>query len=242
MHIHLDLIAGLPEEDLATFRKSFDEVFALRPHDLQLGFLKVLKGSPMEALAPEYDLMHQAEPPYEVLGTRWLGYGDLLELKGVEEMLEMYHNSGQYGHLLPALIRESGSAYAFFRDLAEWYRAHGYEVCQPSRMTRFEILLEFAAARHPEKREMYAELLTFDCWLRERCKKRPDFCPDLTAYRDRIRETDARPEDHVEVFRYAVWNAGEADPARLPALATVVFMYDRRSPLDNNAAWRLIAD
>ena len=242
MHIHLDLIAGLPEEDLETFRKSFDEVFALKPHDLQLGFLKVLKGSPMESLAAGYDLKYQADPPYEVLGTRWLGYGELLELKGVEEMLELYHNSGQYSHLLPVLIRESESAYAFFRDLAEWYREHGYEVCQPSRMTRFEILLDFAASRHPEKRELYAELLTYDCWLRERCKKRPDFCPDLTPYRDRIRNVDARPEDHTEVFRYAVWEAGERDPRKLAEPAMIVFMYDRRSPLDNNAAWRVITD
>ena len=232
IHLHLDLIAGLPEENLASFRDSFDRVFSMRAHDLQLGFLKVLKGSPMEDLAGEYDLKYQTEPPYEVLSTRWLGYGDLLELKGVEEMLELYHNSGQYTRTLPLLIRETGSAYEFFLQLSRWYRDHGYEVCQPSRMQRYLILLEFAAARHPEKRDLYAECLTFDCYLRERCKKRPEFSPDLKPYKALIASAGARPEDHTDVFRYAVW---QDDP--IPVEPTpVIFRYDTRDPIYGNAS------
>lgn len=239
IHLHLDLIAGLPEENLPTFRRSFDRVFALGAHDLQLGFLKVLKGSPMEEMARDYDLKYRSEPPYEVLSTRWLSYGDLLELKGVEEMLELYHNSGQYTRILPVLIRETGSAYGFFRQLSLWYRDHGYEVCQPSRIRRYSVLLEFAVSRHPENRDLYAECLTFDCYLREKCKRRPEFSPDILPYRDLIASAGARPEDHTDVFRFAVW---QDIPAVLPEPAAVIFRYDRREPLFRNAEFTVSGD
>ena len=237
IHLHLDLIAGLPEEDLPTFRQSFDRVFAMSAHDLQLGFLKVLKGSPMQEMAPEYDLKYRKEPPYEVLSTRWLGYGDLLELKGVEEMLELYHNSGQYTTILPLLIRETGSAYEFFLQLSRWYRDHGYEVCQPSRLQRYTVLLEFARARHPENSVLYAECLTFDCYLREKCKRRPEFSPDLIPYKALTASAGARPEDHTDVFRYAVW---EKEPALLPGPVAVIFHYDRRDAIHRNAAFDIV--
>ena len=102
IHQHLDLIAGLPWEGIESFRTSFNEVYGMEPEQLQLGFLKVLKGSHMAEMAESYGLVYSRRPPYEVLSTRWLCYEELLELKGVEEMVEIHYNSRQsvsYTHL-----------------------------------------------------------------------------------------------------------------------------------------------
>ena len=143
IHIHLDLIAGLPFEDLLRFRTSFNDVYALRPQQLQLGFLKVLKGSDMERHAPEYELLYTSRPPYEVLSTRWLSYEDVCHLKQVEEMVEVYYNSGQFANTLEFLLSYFDSPYALYDSLAAWYERHGLFGIQSSRIRKYEILLEF---------------------------------------------------------------------------------------------------
>ena len=105
VHEHLDLIAGLPYEDVESFAHSFDDVYALEPEQLQLGFLKVLKGSYMEEKKDDYGLVYKGQPPYEVLYTKWLPYEDTLRLKGIEEMVETYYNSRQFCYTLPYLIQ-----------------------------------------------------------------------------------------------------------------------------------------
>ena len=117
IHQHLDLIAGLPFEDYESFERSFNDVYALQPEQLQLGFLKVLKGSYMEEHKEEYELAAKSLPPYEVLHTKWLPYDDILRLKGIEEMVEMYYNSRQFCHSLPYIIRLYESPFAFFEPL-----------------------------------------------------------------------------------------------------------------------------
>ena len=124
VHQHLDLIAGLPYEDLNSFRRSFDDVYSLHPQQLQLGFLKVLKGSCMDERRGAYGLVCGSEPPYEVLTTRWLSFDDVILLKGVEEMVEMYYNSGQFSHTIAELEREFASAFGMYQKLAEYYRQH----------------------------------------------------------------------------------------------------------------------
>ena len=96
IHQHLDLIAGLPYEDYDSFRNSFNDVYALKPQQLQLGFLKVLKGSHMMEMCREYGIVYKNREPYEVLSTKWLDYGHVLKLKNVENMVEVYYNSGQF--------------------------------------------------------------------------------------------------------------------------------------------------
>lgn len=240
IHIHLDLIAGLPEEDLASFRKSFDDVYRMGCEDLQLGFLKVLKGSFMEANAEAYDLRYLSEPPYEVLSTQWLSYADLLELKRVERVLEIYHNTNQYRAMLGQLERETDSPYDLYLRLADFYRAQGCEQNRPSRMEKFRVLLDFAIARRPENAELYRELLTFDAYARDRCKRRPDFAADLIPYKEAIRRTDAKKEDHVDVFFYPVWQDDPRERRNEPYY--VIFDYDHRDLLTNNAAIRVAED
>ena len=146
IHIHLDLIAGLPFENLHTFQRSFNEVYALKPEQLQLGFLKVLKGSPMELRAPQYNLMYTSLPPYEVLSTRWLSYADVCHLKQIEEVLELYYNSGQFMHSLDFLCSYFDTPYDMYDALAVWYEEHDLFGIQSSRVRKYETLLEFGIA------------------------------------------------------------------------------------------------
>ena len=175
IHQHLDLIAGLPYEDIKSFRKSFDDVYSMRPDQLQLGFLKVLKGSYMQEMQQEYELRYKDEPPYEVLSTKWLPYSDVIELKGIEEMVEIYYNSGQFTHVVEALVENYASAYQMYQDLWQYYEEHDYMGIQHRRSARYEIVLDFVKEKYPEQAEVMRELLTYDYYLRENAKSRPEF-------------------------------------------------------------------
>ena len=159
IHQHLDLIAGLPNEDYVSFGKSFDDVFALRPEQLQLGFLKVLKGSYMYENREAYGLMYRSEPPYEVLSTNWVTYDEMIRLKGIEQIVELYYNSHQYDRTLAAVFEGETSAFGFFESLADDYRARGYHMVNHSRKEKYFILKDFLDRRYPEKSEYYWELL-----------------------------------------------------------------------------------
>lgn len=214
IHQHLDLIAGLPYEDFKTFQKSFNEVYAMEPQQLQLGFLKVLKGSPMHKRAEEYGIAYTSHEPYEVLYTKWISYGEIRKLKRVEEMVELYYNSGQFTLTLPMLEKHFESPFAFYEKLAEYYEEKGYFVNSPSRAYRYQILLEFAINRisldkqkqesgnvckelscqEPSCKELFQELLTMDFYLRENAKSRPEFAKDLSPYKDKIRAVYRKEE------------------------------------------------
>lgn len=184
IHQHLDLIAGLPYEDIQSFARSFDQVYEMRPDQLQLGFLKVLKGSYMQNQTENYDLRYKDTPPYEVLSTRWLTYEDVIELKGIEEMVEVYYNSGQFTNSIEALKETYESAYAMYRDLWKYYEEHNYMQIQHRRSARYEILLEFVKEQRNEHSEEMRELLTYDYYLRENAKSRPEFAgEDVTDKR-----------------------------------------------------------
>ncbi len=182
IHIHLDLIAGLPYEDYKSFGRSFNDVFAMQPEQLQLGFLKVLKGSKMHRKAEDYGLVYRSKPPYEVLYTDWLSFEDVCKLKRIEEMVEIYYNSNQFTVTLPAAIRRFSSPFAFFEALADYYEAQGYFVQSPARSYRYQVLLSFL-----KEEAFFAECLTVDLYLRENCKTRPSFAADITDHKERMR-------------------------------------------------------
>ena len=121
IHQHLDLIAGLPYEDIESFHRSFNDVYKMEPEQLQLGFLKVLKGSYMEEMKQKYGLLSQSRAPYEVLRTNWLSYEEVIRLKGVEEMVEVYYNSGQFRRTMKCLSQEWGDAFELYDRLAAFY-------------------------------------------------------------------------------------------------------------------------
>ena len=142
-HIHLDLIAGLPYEDYQSFIKSFNDVFGMRPHQLQLGFLKVLKGTVMEEHIEDYGLKYLSTPPYEVLSSKWISYDEIRNLKDVEKVLEDYYNTAQFTQTLPELMKLFDTPFDFFDSLAQFYRNNNYFVKTPARSRKYEILLEF---------------------------------------------------------------------------------------------------
>ncbi len=175
IHQHLDLIAGLPYEGYESFAKSFDEIYRLGCEQLQLGFLKVLKGSYMHKMAGEYGLIYRDKPPYEVLETKWLSYDELIEIKKVEEMLEIHYNSGQYLTFLAVLLRHYDSPFKMYLDMSDWYTKNGYVNSVYSRVKRTEIVYEFALSVCESDRQLYEEALLHDLYLRERSKARPYF-------------------------------------------------------------------
>lgn len=258
IHQHLDLIAGLPYEDYDSFADSFNTVYALMPDQLQLGFLKVLKGSPMEQCASEYGIVYSANPPYEVLYTKWLSYHDLLKLKGIEEMVELYYNSSQFSHTLPVLAQYFASPFCMFEALADYYRTNGFFTNTPSRSYRYQILLDFACTAAANRRTLFTELITFDLYLRENLKSRPDFLPERKLDRDKVRRFYEKEEQtpqylneyegytsvqllrmtHIEQFSYPVWKKCAADQQKkLETPAYILFDYKKRSALTHDAMY-----
>ena len=255
IHIHLDLIAGLPFEDYDSFVNSFNQVYAMKPHQLQLGFLKVLKGSPMSEKGEEFGIAHTAMPPYEVLYTNWLSYEDILKLKQVEEMVELYYNSNQFLHTLTVLEQEFEDAFSMFSKLADYYERKGYFVVTPARAHRYQVLLKFIREMFPDKSELYRELLTFDYYLRENPKSRPTFMTDVSCYYDYIWRFYQREEvaphylqnyqgyhakqlmkmTHMEPFFYPVWEElPEHTVIRQEQPVFILFDYDKRDALTGN--------
>lgn len=188
VHQHLDLIAGLPFENYGSFGKSFDQVYALRPQQLQLGFLKVLKGSYMYQQAENYKCVYQDKEPYEVLFTQWVSYEEILKLKLVEEMVEVYYNSNQFLKILPAAERLFPSPFAFYEALGAFYERKGYMDISHTRIRRYEILQEFLEERDPGNRELYIQLMTYDLYARENLKNRPVWAKNQSEYKTYIRE------------------------------------------------------
>ena len=231
IHQHLDLIAGLPYEGYESFHKSFCDVYALRPEQFQLGFLKVLKGSHMMEMTGEYQILYKDREPYEVLSTAWLTYGEILGLKMVESMVEVYYNSGQFKHTLVFLEKYFEDPFRMYEALGRFYEKKGYSEISHSRMRRYEILMEFAGEQKEIPSEALSDVMLLDLYLRENLKSRPSFASDQKPYERLIwdyRKAKKIPKTaHIEVFR---------DGKKL------LFDYTDRDPLTNNAQLTDITD
>ncbi len=241
IHVHLDLIAGLPFEDYGSFAASFDRVYALRPDQLQLGFLKVLKGSGMRARAEDYGLLYGDSPPYEVLRTAWLDYPEIIRLKRAEEMLEVYYNSGQYKMTEKILAMPFQSAFALYESLGGFYEERGYSAMSHSRLRRAEILLEFTAAYVPAIADVIRESLIYDLYARENMKSRPSWAADATEWRELTRRYCRNgKQTHIERFFYRFSEEDGETKARIPGRETepfyVLFDYTRRDPVSRQAS------
>lgn len=247
IHIHLDLIAGLPFEDYESFSRSFDDVYAMAPQQLQLGFLKVLKGADLETKCREYGLLYTDRPPYEVLCTKWLSFEEVSRLKQIEEMVELYYNSSQFTYTLPYVMRFFDRPFSLFERLADFYEKKGCFVNTPSRIYRYEVLRRFALEETACEKALLDELLTMDVYLREDAKSRPSFAGDQTPYKDLINRFYRKQKQaaasavtgHVEVFWYDI---AKEKPVyeRLAKEQYVVFDYYNRNPLTKAAAIRIL--
>ena len=224
IHQHLDLIAGLPYEDYDSFRHSFNDVYALKPQQLQLGFLKVLKGSHMMEMCREYGIVYKTQEPYEVLSTKWLDYDHVLKLKTVENMVEVYYNSGQFQNTLEYLEKFFQDAFSIYERLGSFYMEKGYGDVSHTRMRRYEILLEFLEDVPEISMDQVKDQMVYDLYLRENLKSRPGFARDQKPFERQVWDFRKREKvaknAHVEVF---------ADGTVL------LFNYADRDPLTNNA-------
>ncbi len=188
IHQHLDLIAGLPYEGYESFKKSFCDVYALRPDQLQLGFLKLLKGSYMQEKAKDYECVCKGKEPYEVLKTKWLSYGEICRLKGIEDMVEVYYNSGQFSHTMKAMEHYFLDAFSIYEALADFYERKGYSGLSHARIRRYEILMEFLKEQEVGDISYFKELMILDLYARENLKTRPMWAADRKPYKEKIQE------------------------------------------------------
>ena len=241
VHQHLDLIAGLPYEDYDSFAQSFDRVYAMKPDQLQLGFLKVLKGSLMHEKTEEYGLVYQDRPPYEVLSTKWLPYRDVIRLKKIEEMVEVYYNSGQFRNTMEQLVRAYTSPFEMYGALADYYEKNGLSRISHSRIARYEILHHFIEETEGAERiAEYREWLTLDLYLRDNVKNRPAFLgenrvtPDEAAAFYKAEEEERRYLSGYEGYdRRQMRKMTHLEKIREEVL---LFDYRKRNPLNGDAA------
>ena len=173
IHLHLDLIAGLPEEDMDSFIRSFNGVYALAPHQLQLGFLKVLKGSGIYRNREKYSLLFTDDPPYEVLQTAWLSYAEILRLKRAEDMLERYYNSGRYCLECTYLISLFETPFAFYDALGAYYETQGLGLVSVSETDSYTVLYDFLRTLGRGDLAHFSALARFDFCAHKKPKKWP---------------------------------------------------------------------
>lgn len=261
IHQHLDLIAGLPYESYETFINSFNEVYALKPDQLQLGFLKVLKGTAMADYSQEYKIVYKDIPPYEVLNTKWINYDEILDLKLVEEMLDIYYNSGQFPASIKFMEHYFSTPFSLYKELGEYYRVNELLDLKYKRVTRYEILLEFMESRLSNI-EGFKEILIYDLYLRENLKSRPRFASDQGKYKEAygkifaddelrrkylgIKESKkslgkAKQFFHIEHFNIDIEKSAE-EGKYIYDSQLILFNYKSRDPLDYSAKTNKITE
>lgn len=255
IHQHLDLIAGLPYEDYVTFQKSFNDVYEMKPNQLQLGFLKVLKGSYMYEVSKEYNIIYKDRAPYEVLYTNWLSYDDVIKLKQIEDMVEVYYNSGQFIYSIQFLEHYFDTPFELYEGLSEFYDKNGFFERSHSRIQRFYILLEFFKTISPDEEEGFSQIMTFDLYSREKMKSRPNFAKDdQDSYKKVFWEFYNEPEQlsqilsgyeeynkkqisritHIEHFTIDPRESGKSG-VFVRKEHFILFDYQNRNPLNHDA-------
>lgn len=245
IHQHLDLIAGLPYEDYKTFQSSFNEVYSLKPEQLQLGFLKVLKGSSMFEKCEKNGIIYKSIAPYEVLSTKWLDYGEILKLKALEEMVEVYYNSGQFTNSVEYLLHFHESPFDMYESLSNYYEERDFEGLGKSRISRYNILLEYFQDVIKEEDKPIKNILLYDLYLRENLKSRPKFALDNAPYKDRYRAFYLKRNNgmgkntgslsHIEHFEIDILKTVK-EGAAYKGDYFILFDYQNRNPLNYEAA------
>lgn len=252
IHQHLDLIAGLPFEDYQSFANSFNDVYAMQPDQLQLGFLKVLHGSGMRETYNELNVVYSSHTPYEVLCTNWLKYDDILKLKEIENVVEIYYNSFQFENTMKYLVKEFESPFIMYEKLGEFYSKVSANKEKHSRVNNFKILLQFINENLQNKKVDvdWIELLTVDYYLRENAKNRPAFSKDLSKHKDAIKNF-YRSENLRKVLPdYQIYNSKQIEKmTHIEVIQTkssrkryLLFDYKNRNRLNHQASVTDISD
>jgi len=256
IHQHLDLIAGLPYENYDSFGQSFNDVYKLRPEKLQLGFLKLLKGSKMHRKVKDYGIVYTEKSPYEVLFTNWISYVDVLRMKNVEEVVELYYNSGQYRHTMELLETKFNTPFEMYEVLADYYEDNNLFDIKHTRITRYNILIEFIKKRVGKEINVFEQVMVFDLYLRENLKTRPLFAIDISEnkalFRDLYITYATNKNSHIEPFSIDIEkvcniniqkckkNGERIDETSHSKNMFLLFDYEDRSPLNYEAKVSII--
>lgn len=264
IHLHLDLIAGLPAESYQQFARSFNDVFALAPGRLQLGFLKLLKGSGIRKAAGEFGYVYMEQPPYEVLANDDISYDEILQLKNIEDLVEKYPNSHLFDAALRfALYNHAPDAFRFFEAFALYWQNKNYYRVAHKKQELYRILAEFYQVCQWPAADVFLELLKFDYLRTERALQLPEFFikHELPDYQQRFyrfladadnvarflpqyrglsaREISKRVQ--IESFKYdvaALWTNPAATPSE--ETTTLLFRYEQRDPVFHRARFNRI--
>ena len=210
IHLHVDLIIGLPGEGMASFHRSFNDVYALQTDMLQLGFLKFLKGAAMMALVPRYHYQYMDSAPYEVLSSDALSYGEIRWFHSFEAVFEYYYNAGRCRHTAAWLIdkAEGGDAFAFWQHFTDWWEAQGYQRVGHSTAALYVYLLRYAEAQYGIAGEKLDALLRYDALLADRGRIRPQVLQwNMQQYQSLTAPfwRSERPGKYVADYRFTNW-------------------------------------
>ncbi|MFL0196334.1 B12-binding domain-containing radical SAM protein [Clostridium sp. WILCCON 0269] len=186
---HLDLIAGLPGENFQSFKRSFNEVYSLEPEEIQLGFLKLLKGSPMREEAEKWKMVYSPYAPYEILKTQYMDYKEIVILKRIEQVVDKYYNSGKFKNIIKYFIFKFKTAFDFYYELAVFFYNKGYFNRNISAADYYRVFLEFEEECFNKKSMELREIIKYDYLKFNKKKWIPDF---LIRYRDKNEEKHIR--------------------------------------------------
>ncbi|MCY6959031.1 B12-binding domain-containing radical SAM protein [Clostridium brassicae] len=212
---HLDLIAGLPGEDFQSFKNSFNNIYIMEPEEIQLGFLKILKGSPMSKEASKWGMKYSPYPPYEILKTNKISYLELIELKKVEAVVDKYYNSGKFSTILKYFIPKFSTPFDFYYSLGMFFQEKGYFDRNISASDYYNVFLEFNCEKLKENNFILRELIKYDYLMFNKKRGIPSFLKDqiskaeIKLIKDKILQRGFNFEKngyHIEKFNIDVLN------------------------------------
>ncbi len=174
IHLHTDLIVGLPHEDFESFKKSFNDVYSLKAEQLQVGFLKLLKGSALRTNAPLHDMLYKSYAPYEILSNKWLSYDEILTLKAVENMVETFYNSRSFITTVDYLVAQFNSAFDFYLELSTYYAENDLQKFSHKKIKLYEHLYNFATFKKFDL-NIVTNLIKYDILSKENLAILPEY-------------------------------------------------------------------
>ncbi|HEX9025886.1 MAG TPA: DUF4080 domain-containing protein, partial [Clostridium sp.] len=203
---HLDLIAGLPGEDYDSFKKSFNEVYEIRPEEIQLGFLKLLKGSSMREDSDRYGMEYSPYPPYEILKTDKISYEELLKLKKVEEMVDKYYNSVKFNYIIKYFEGKFDSPFDFYYSLGMFFENKGYFNRNIGNAEYYKVFLDFNESILEESNKNLKEIVRFNYLIFNKKRGLPEFLrsdmekEEEKSIKEKLKDEYSFKEYHLEKF------------------------------------------
>ncbi|MGL5757072.1 MAG: B12-binding domain-containing radical SAM protein [Paraclostridium sp.] len=262
IHQHLDLIAGLPYENYSSFENSFNDVFNLGIEHLQLGFLKMIKGTGIRNNADEHEFRYKDYPPYEVLYNKYISYNEILKLKDIEEILERYFNSKNFVLSMRYIIHNyyKESPFKFFENFATYFNDNGYFNASQGKNQLYKILLDFYVEKINLNNDLFREIIKYDYISLGKTSSVPTFMDKVDAedfknrchlflqneenilkYIPRFENTPAKQiikYVHFEIFKYDILELKKDIKTKLqPKESTVLFVYDDKKVFEKSKSY-----